>query len=111
MLPKSKRLTTAEFDAVMKNGRASHSSLFTLRWTDSHKDTRISAVAGQKILKTAVGRNSMRRRIYSSIRKISSRWPKGIHGIIFAKQSAVTAEHKALCIDIESLFVKAGLLR
>lgn len=111
MLPKSKRLTTAEFDAVMEKGKTAHSPLFLVRWTSSEKQTAFSAVSGKKVVSTAAGRNYMRRKIYEALRKLGLTSVSGVHAIIFAKSPAVEADQEVLANDLKSIFVKAGLLR
>jgi len=111
MLPKSKRLVTVEFDAVMERGKTAHSPLFLVKWLGSQKQTAFSAVAGKKVLKTAAARNHMRRRIYESLKALDHKKMSGIHVIVFAKNPAVTADQEALAVDLRSVFVKAGLLR
>src|SRR5664279_4276269 len=55
---------------VYKNGQAIRSRLVTLKYcVNSHrKKSRFSVVISKKVLKSAVGRNRVRRRIYEIIR-------------------------------------------
>ncbi len=55
---------------VYKNGHAIRSHLVTIKYSpNSHrKNSRFSVVVSKKVLKSAVGRNRIRRRIYEVIR-------------------------------------------
>lgn len=111
MLSKTQRLTTASFDAVMNKGRVAHSPLFVVRYLQADNGSQLSAVVPQKVVKTSVGRHALRRKMYESVRPLMSRLASGVHIIVFAKQPAMLAEVTAIQADLESVFVKAGLLR
>lgn len=94
MLPRSSRVTTKRFDAIMKEGRVMHSPLFILRVIKNTEKTRVAAVVPKKIAKTAVLRNKLRRFMYDSarpvIKEVGTEGPSGTHNfeaIIFAKQA------------------------
>lgn len=55
---------------VYKNGQAERSRLITLKSvTNPHrKDSRVAVVISKKVIKSAVGRNRVRRRLYELIR-------------------------------------------
>jgi len=111
MLPKAHRLVTVDFGIVMEKGRVAHSSLFVMRYLDSREGSRFSAVVPQKVGKKAVIRSAMRRKMYDAMQKLGVMHIKGVHGIVFAKSQALTAEDGAFNDDMKGLFVKAGLLR
>jgi len=56
---------------VYKNGQAVRSRLVTMKYIDNprRKRPRVAVVVSKKVLKSAVGRNRIRRRIYEVIRK------------------------------------------
>ena len=77
MLPKKRRLTTALFDQVFKNGRVQHSERFWIRSfllaEEKKLNTAKFAVAvSKKTAPTAVARNSIKRKIYKVIEKVVS---------------------------------------
>jgi len=111
MLSRSVRLSTGQFEAVIKKGRVTRSSLLVLRHTSGNKDTRIAATAPQKIARTAVARNSARRRLYEAVRPVFSSIIPGTHIIILINQSISSTSLFDLRNEIRSLFVKARLLR
>lgn len=55
---------------VYKNGRAIRTHLVTLKYTKNPRRNlpRFSVVVSKKVLKSAVGRNRIRRRLYETIR-------------------------------------------
>lgn len=74
-------------------------------------DTRIAAVTPQKVSKTAVVRNKVRRKTYEAVRSIKPSIIQGVHVAVFAKPAVLNATQVAIAADIKDLFVKAGLLR
>lgn len=56
----------ASLKYVYRNGRVSRGHLFMVRAIENprRKDTRCSVVVSKKVLKSAVGRNRIRRRVY-----------------------------------------------
>ncbi len=55
---------------VYSNGKAVRSQLFTIKYVpnERRKHSRFSVVISKKVLKSAVGRNRVRRRLYEYIR-------------------------------------------
>ena len=99
---------------VMQKGRAVHSTLFLLRVVDSPdpgSKSVISAVAPSKIAKTAVLRNSTRRKMYEAIKDHVPLFKHGQLAVILAKQTALTVSVQEMKTDMKPLFVKAGLLK
>jgi ribonuclease P protein component len=111
MLSRSQRLSGEQLDAVMEKGRVAHSSLFLVRALVGQKDTRVAAVASKKIAKTAVGRNSIRRKIYTAVRPIKDVLVTGVHIALFAKAGILQASNDEITNDLKNLFVKVALLR
>ena len=95
----------------MEKGRVFHSSLFLIRVVSGMPDTRIAAVAPQKVSKTAVVRNRIRRKTYEAVRNIKPSIIQGVHVAVFAKPSILNTKQVVIASDIKDLFVKAGLLR
>ena len=57
---------------VYKKGKTIRSSFVTVKYTPNpfRRQSRIAVVVSKKVLKSAVGRNRIRRRIYEIIRKV-----------------------------------------
>lgn len=113
MLRKSRRITTREFDKILKGGRVVHAPLFIVRYVASAGPgpSRLAAVAPVKIAKTSVERHRIRRRIYEAARTHMGSLPAGASVIVFAKPGAAKADIGALRASLGEIFVKAGLLR
>jgi ribonuclease P protein component len=111
MLSRSQRLSVEQLNAVMEKGRVAHSSLFLLRTLGGQKDTRIAAIAPQKIIKTATARNALRRKVYTATRSYVTNLKPGLHTALFAKSAAAQATLVEIQTNLSELFVKAGLLR
>ena len=110
MLPRSQRLSVAEFNAVMKDGGSVHSPLFLLRVRRA-ESRGVSAVVPQKIVRTATGRNRLRRKMYEAIQPIFSSISADAHAVLFAKAPAIEAEHDVILKGVHEIFVKAGILK
>lgn len=97
---------------VYKNGQAVRSRLAILKFiANSHrKNSRVSVVISKKVLKSAIGRNRIRRRIYEYIRL---RLPdiKGVYDIVMIISSSeiLNMSYVDLCEQLDRLFEQAGL--
>ncbi|MEI8249418.1 MAG: ribonuclease P protein component [Candidatus Taylorbacteria bacterium] len=111
MLPRSQRLSTEQFNQVMKLGRAYHSPLFLVRVADTKGTTRVSAAVPVKVGKLAVIRNKFRRKIYEAVHPLMEKVIQDRFVVIIAKNTILTATQRAMETEIESVFVKAKLLR
>lgn len=102
MLPKTKRLTKAEFDRFFKVARRQHSPNLQLLYTP--QDTFSGAVVvGKKVFKQAVKRNQMRRRLYAALyRHHIRRDTTGVY-IIIAKPGAKSVTRTALLAEVKTL--------
>ncbi len=99
MLKKKQRLTAHQFDRFFSAGRRHHFPLLTLIWSD-HETFHGAAVAGKKVSKKAVGRNKLRRRLYSILYRLSRE--KDLRGvyIVIAKPAAARAPFPDLKKDL-----------
>lgn len=111
MLPSSKRLTIPLFKEVIDKGRSLHSDFFIIRLLKSSGQSRFSVSVPKKVAKGAIERNKIRRRAYSVIAAIYSKAKSGIHGVLVAKSPVSKADFQDILSDIESFFVKTGLLK
>ena len=109
MLVKSKRLSTRQFNEVMKKGRFAHSPLFMLRILTNKKGTRIAAVAPQKIAKKAVTRNRIRRRMYEAVKPFMGSIVSDAWLIIFAKKDVSDTEFNELVMGMKILLDNSNL--
>jgi len=99
---------------VYKNGQAIRTHFATLKSTPNpnRKKSRIAIVVGKKILKSSVGRNRIRRRIYEYVRLQIPRLSKNFDIVIIVSSSEfATMSSSDLNTQIEELFVQAGLYK
>jgi ribonuclease P protein component len=99
---------------VYKNGQAVRSHLLTVKHVpNSHRrNLRFSIVVSKKVMKSAVGRNRIRRRLYEVIR---GELPH-IHGVHDVVVIAISAELLSLPADelkeaVRMLFTQADLYK
>ena len=110
MLPRSQRLSVEQFNLVMENGRAYHSSLFLLRLTKVDGKSRVSTAVPNKVAKKATERNRLRRSMYNGVQPLMKKVKDGYFVVVFAKNTAVSASQEDINNGINEIFVKAGLL-
>lgn len=99
---------------VYKNGQAIRTRFATLKSSaNKHRSkSRIAVVVGKKILKSAVGRNRIRRRIYEHIRQQIPRFKSNFDIVVIVSSSEfLTMPSDELTNQIEDLFVRSGLYK
>lgn len=111
MLPSSKRLTIPLFKTVLEKGKIFHSSLFIFKAIKIEGQSRFSVSVSKKVAKNAVLRNKIRRRVYSNIASVYPSIVNGIHGVFIAKSPIINSPFEEVASDLQSLFVKSGLLK
>ena len=99
---------------VYSNGKAVRSQLFTVKYvTNSHRrHPRFSIVVSKKVIKSAVGRNRIRRRLYEYLR-INMEKLSGVYDIVIICTSAElrTLPYAEIADQLDQLFVKAELYK
>lgn len=97
---------------VYTNGKAVRSQALTLKWVPNDRRTksRISIVVSKKVIKGAVGRNRIRRRLYEYVRTNLDRM-SGVHDLVLIVTSPDfrTLPYSELSEIVDQLFIKAGL--
>jgi len=118
MISRSHRLSTEQFNEVIKKGRVAHSPLFLMRALQTGEGpARVAAAVPVKVARKAVSRNAMRRKVYEAVRTLLSDIKEGLHVILFAKTINAPTDLKKpltgalISNDLKGLFVKAGILR
>lgn len=110
MLPSSKRLATKQLEEVLKKGKVTHSSFFWLKFTKGNSNTRISVITPQKIIKSAVMRNTVRRKIYNAISPFVDEIKQGYHIIVCVKDPVIKLEHLQTQEKTKEIFTTSGIL-
>jgi ribonuclease P protein component len=99
---------------VYANGRAIRTQAMTLKTTtnDRRKYSRFSVVVSKKVIKGAVGRNRIRRRLYEYIRTHIDDID-GIHDVVLICTSSElrTLPYEDLRSQLDQLFIKSGLFK
>lgn len=99
---------------VYANGKAVRSQALTIKWTKNthRKESRISVVVSKKVIKGAIGRNRIRRRLYEYMRLNEPRLI-GTFDIVLIVTSPEfrTMPAAELSAQLDQLFVKADLYK
>jgi len=99
---------------VYTNGKAVRSQLFTVKYvTNSHrKNPRFSVVVSKKVIKSAVGRNRIRRRLYEYLRTHTDQLNE-VYDIVIICTSAElrTLPYAHIAEQLDQLFDKASLYK
>jgi ribonuclease P protein component len=69
MLKKTQRLTTSQFDQFFASGKRNHFTHLTIIYHPA-KVLQGAAVVGKKVSKSAVRRNTLRRRVYARLAQV-----------------------------------------
>lgn len=98
---------------VYKNGQAVRSRLITLKHSTHPKrqDSRIAVVISKKVIKGAVGRNRVRRRIYEVIRHELPRLQTQDMVFLVFSAEVLTMPHDELVQTIRQLLASAELYK
>ena len=114
MLPAYRRLTTEFFDKTIA-GRSFYMPLLGVKVVklpeNAHKKTRFAVVASKKNFKTAVSRNTARRRIYAAVSSLLSWVDDGFYVAILAKPEALALKQPELRSAVGNILDKAGIMK
>ncbi len=125
MLPKRNRISRSLFANVLKNGSFSHSSSFSFRLLISQVGLpKFSFVVSKKVSKSAVVRNTLRRRGYSIVRAVLGKnllqvnvdkdvkkLNQNILGVFFLKKGAEKLDFQTFQEEIILLLKKARIIQ
>lgn len=99
---------------VYSNGKAVRSQLFTIKYVrnERRRHPRFSVVVSKKVIKSAVGRNRIRRRLYEYIRMHISELT-AVHDIVVICTSAEVRilPYAQISEQLDQLFQKAELYK
>jgi ribonuclease P protein component len=111
MLPNSQRLSVKQFEEVLKKGRVVHNPLFWLRILAIEGKTKVSVICPQKVAKSAVQRNLIRRNIYRLVQGFIGQLPNHYQCILCPKETINKATVEQISQATKDIFVKGGLLK
>lgn len=111
MFSQGKRVTTSEFDLVMKQGNVFHVPHFTLRLIKEKglPVSLFSVVTPKSVVKLAVGRNKLKRQMRTLLKSSVSSTLSGFKGVLFAKKGAQTITYNEMREEIKIICRKAGI--
>ena len=110
MLPSSQRLATKQLEEVLKKGKVIHSPFFWLKFICA-KNKHISVIAPQKIIKSAVMRNNIRRKVYNAIKLFINDIKQDLHVVVCVKEPVIKAETIQIQEKAREIFSIAKLLK
>lgn len=99
---------------VYTNGKAVRTQLFTIKYVhNSHrKNPRFSVVVSKKVIKSAVGRNRIRRRLYEYLRVNTDKLTDTFDIVIICTSAELrTLPYAEISGQLDQLFVKAELYK
>ncbi|MDD2935226.1 MAG: ribonuclease P protein component [Candidatus Pacebacteria bacterium] len=104
MLNKKNRLTKEEFDIVFKNGFSKSSEYFHIKILETkNSDKKFGVAVSKKIIKGAIKRHLLKRRVYSIIRNSLENIPNGVFIIFFLKKEGSSINFKETEKDIKNI--------
>lgn len=107
MLSKKNRLTKEEFDIVFKNGISKNSEYFHIKILETKdSDKKFAFVASKKIIKGAIKRHLLKRRVYSIVRNFLENIREGIFVIFFLKKEGSNISFEETEKDIQNIIKK-----
>ncbi len=99
---------------VYSNGKAVRSQLFTVKYVPNTRRThpRFSVVVSKKVIKSAVGRNRIRRRLYEYLRTHTERLNGTYDIVVICTSSELrTLPYNEISSQLTQLFEKASLYK
>lgn len=111
MLPRSQKLSTKQLNLVMEKGKVVHSPFFWSRFIKQDGELKIAVICPQKIAKTAVKKNLIRRKVYSAIDLFINNLELGYHVIVCVKEPILKASPIEICNQAKAIFVKSGIMK
>ncbi len=109
MLPKENRLSKEAFTKIFKTGRRVRGGVLTLVYikTQSQEKPKLGIVVSKKTIKTAVGRNKIKRQIRNIlIQEILPVLKSGLEGVIMVYPGAGEKKFDELRGEIKMIFDK-----
>lgn len=112
MLPKDLRVTTEVFKKVLKEGVSLHTPALSFRYykETTHRPSRFSVFVPKKVLKKAVDRNRLKRRINACLVEMYPVLNQSFTGVFFAKQNTCTLPAETLKKEIVEILTRAKVL-
>lgn len=104
MLPKSQRVPRSSFGPLIESRNSLHDKHFSLKYVEG-LGPRVAVSVSKKVSKSAVRRNKVRRRVYSTVSKIIPGLKKGLY-LVVSRPGADKLSFFELETEIRRLFSK-----
>lgn len=113
MLPSSKKVSNSLFKTLISKGRSFNEDLISVRVyvSNSTESAKFSVVVPKKIEKNAVGRNLMKRRLYSRLRIVARESKPGSLVAIFVRKKILASDLDAVSQKIRQILTKISVLK
>lgn len=109
MLPSKNRVKRGEIEKSASNRRLFRGVMVSISMVpgaeNSNNSPKITVIVSKKIIKTAVSRNRLKRRIYSIMQEHLSHMQSGIY-MIYIKKESKNASYRELKDDINNVLKK-----
>lgn len=102
MLPQKKRVSKRSFPLIMRSRKVISRPAFSLRVLPLNEGSKVSVVVSKAVSKSAVTRNTLRRRFYSAIAVVV---PKTGTYVFFLKKEAAQYSFKDICESVTEVFL------
>ena len=99
---------------VYQNGQAFRSRMITLKMVDNkhRKNSRIAVIISKKVLKSAVGRNRIRRRVYEYIRSQLPDFSSVFDiAVIVSSSELLMVPYEEIISQISQILNQAGIVK
>jgi len=113
MLSKANRIKKSDFPVLIKIGQNFSSENFSLKFSPQANPNQVSlfsVVIAKKIVKTAVGRNKLKRRVHYALSKKLAKIKTGYQVIIFIRANLLKTPYSTLEQELLTLLIKTKLL-
>ena len=111
MLPKKSRISRELFSKLLLDSKYINFPTFSLRYLNNSeiKETRIGVSVSKKVSKSAVVRNTVRRRVYTTTSSLFKNFPSGFF-LFVAKPGAEKLKGEKLKEEIKKLLDKVSFV-
>jgi ribonuclease P protein component len=111
MIPRSRRISKSSF-RHLSSGRSFFNNTLSLRVVplSDPTPTRIAVIVSKKVAKTAVGRNTLRRRVYSAFEPLLPRMKGGFLCLAYPRREGEKLSFKELSLSVHDLCRQAGIV-
>ncbi|MCD5382174.1 MAG: ribonuclease P protein component [Candidatus Pacebacteria bacterium] len=107
MLSKKERLNTKAFNRSFSVGARIHTQSFQCIYTRT-ADRKIAVVVPKKVVRHAVHRNKIRRRVYNGVRDVCRMYSCTGTFIFLAKPRIIERTYQEICTEIQTICKKVS---